>query len=406
MLTMKTMFVSAAMMLVGLTLAGCGAAGEPDGGSETLGIDEQPITRGLLVTGNNQLSVVKLWLPSGNYCSGTKIGSRRFLTAGHCVWNVTAGQQVTISNAVNGTGGSVFNITAVHRYPTQPANLPTGHWTDIGMLDVQQTSGIPVSTNGIRAPYVGAGVGSASIVGFGCDLADPTHDGKKQTAVITTEFFGDPVSYAGYMFASGDPKPAVCSGDSGGPVLFSNNGVWEIGGVVAAGDNNTMSWFTRLGRVRNWIANPTINDFWNGSKGSLLNYLGNNCPTTGSRTNASWLTYCDLRNVPTDPQYWLLTSAGAGAFYIGNTSNGGCLYATNPTSPGPVFRGTCTTNNAAKWSFVSPVSINGFNYYHIKNVASNLCIGTSDGTPSSGNELYAKACSSGVVDEQLFAFVP
>jgi trypsin/ricin-type beta-trefoil lectin protein len=391
-------------MFVMLPIVGCGAADGVEGESENVSSTDESITRGTLVSGTDK-AVVKLSFPTLG-CSGTKIGTNRFLTAAHCVWTLTAGQQVTITNSDSGSGGSTFTVTAVHRYPTQPANLSTGHSTDIGMFDVQQSSATIPTFSAVRGPYIDTGVVGREVA-FGCDLANPSHDWKKQTANYTTEFFGDPPSYAGYLFASGDPKPAVCSGDSGGPIFFQRNGVWELGAVVAAGDNNTVSWFTRLGRLKNWIANPTINNFVNGAKGSLLNRLGNNCPGAVVGVDFSWLNYCDLRSIPTDPQYWTLVSTGAGTFNIKNTTTGQCLYRRTTGSPTSVGHAACTASTSMRWRFTSPVSVDGFNYYHIQSVSdSSQCIGTFDGSVDTGRELNTKACSSGVQDEQIWAFVP
>lgn len=393
-----------ALLFALLSLAGCAAPVEGRGEDlENISETDEPITRGTLVHHLDPVAV-KMIFSGGVWCSGTKIGAQRFLTAAHCLDGVVPNSNVMITNEDSGTGGGVFTITNVHIYPTQPANLPSGHATDIGMIDVQQESpGIPVWT-AIRAEYVPDDLPDGWVTAFGCDLDNPSNGGKKQFAHFTTAFNDDPASSAGYIYALGDPDPAVCSGDSGGPLYFQNGQVWELAGVVSAGNNNTESWFTRIGRVRNWIANPVSNDFRNGAMGSLLNRTGNNCITPRTSPEVAVLSYCDLRDIPNDPQYWRLLGNSSNGFKIENVETGKCLKATSTYA---TFASCNSTSTDLLWKFVLPVNANGATYYRIQNQSgSQRCI-TPSGSSSNGAYLALTTCSTSLFpNNQSFVFVP
>ncbi|MFO7180098.1 MAG: trypsin-like serine protease [Pseudomonadota bacterium] len=394
-----------ALLFTLLSLAGCAAPVDGlDEDSENVGETGQAITRGTLVNGQDPYAV-KLEFADGTQCSGTKIATRRFLTAGHCVTEVFPNSTVTITNADSGTGGSVFTVSNVYIYPGQWAALASGIRTDIAIVQVHENSpNIPIWT-ALRTEYVPDGLPTGWATGFGCDLDAPSHNGKKQFTQITTALWNDPAWHAGYIFAPGNPWPALCSGDAGGPLYFWNGQAWELGGVNALSIGDTRSWFTRIGRVRFWIENPVVNDFRNGMVGSLLNRAGNNCITeTIPSSSFAQMGYCDLRDIPHDLAYWRLVGSPESGFRIENTKTGRCLQAPVPI----VVHANCNpTSRGQLWKFVSPANADGTTYYRIQNqLITDQCIAPfSSGTHDSLLKL-TPCSSSSTPDDQSFAFVP
>lgn len=389
-----------AALLCTFSLAACGAT--PEGEAE-VEQTKQAITNGQLLTTGQEPFAVRLVFVGHHGCSGTKIGAKRFLTASHCVWPVPVGNKVKISNEGNGAFlNPDYTITKVFKYPTNNANMASGHYTDVGMFDIQEDTPHISTFTAFRPNYLDQDVPDGWLNAFGCDESNPGRDGHKQFGRFTSKFRFDPPSYTSYIFAQGQNGEIGCGGDSGGALFFVRNGAWEIAGIhSASGNGGTYS--ARIGRVHRWIQNPTQNVFTVGSKGSLLNFKGNNCIRAGSGTSTA-LSYCDLRNIPTDTQYWTLEGVGAGRFRIKNTSNGRCLAAAS----GVLQHEQCSDLSRFVWRFTTPTTKNGFQYYHIQNEGEvSSCIGTNGNNVANDTPLKTLTCSSaGSLDSQVYVFVP
>ena len=155
-------------------------------------------------------------LPSGA-CSGTVIAPRAVLTAAHCLLGDTVAVRVW-----TGTGDQLL-AASFQANPQYRLNDPS---SDVGVIITAQdltSSSIPVLAS--REPRVGE---QALLVGWG---KDQNGNGTTLRAGTTS------VSAvgAGSLETQYSPNAAsVCSGDSGGPLLLSEGGVWAVAGVTSA----------------------------------------------------------------------------------------------------------------------------------------------------------------------------
>jgi hypothetical protein len=405
-----------------LAFAGCAVEDE----GAILGDDELPITGGTLVTSNVAPfnSVVRISTSVGG-CTATKIGARRFLTAAHCVPGLVAGDDVRITNALDGTftASDRFTIAAVDAHPTRGNDFDDGnHRRSYDVAVIEITANTPaIPTLGVRAAFLPDAT-SGTTVGYGCDLSpgDADHGGQKQRATFTTTSLDDLEAdpdvtnerayrwHTLYAVHAGGAAVQTCPGDSGGPLLVRSGDVWQVAAVTSR-HIDSYSFQSRVGGVSRWIADPAVNDIVAGSDGWLVNDRSNLCVGIGGgsvETDADAGTYyCDGRRGTTDNQYWTLVRNGSsGTFRIRNGKSGLCLgVAGASTAHGArVAQYECTAADGdldhQAWRFQDVAS----GTPRIVNARSNRCLGVDGDSLDRGALLRQQTCATNESQRWLF----
>lgn len=155
-------------------------------------------------------------LPTGA-CSGSVIAPRAVLTAAHCL----LGDTVTVS-IWPGSG----NTVPAASFQANPQYRANDSSSDVGVvLTAQDLTPPSFAVLASRDPRVGE---VAALVGWGKDQFGNGTTLRAGTTSVS-------VVGGGTLETQYSPSTAsVCSGDSGGPLLLSEGGVWAVAGVTSA----------------------------------------------------------------------------------------------------------------------------------------------------------------------------
>jgi hypothetical protein len=382
---------AAFVLLVAST--GCGDDGSATG--EVVAATSSEITGGSLVLSNVEpySSAVKFWdvlrpiqdEPTDIFCSGVKIGSRRFLTAAHCnvLINpaVSVGARVVMTNSLSGASGTTIGVSRAFIHPTYSfpginyidltrlANVTT----DIMVVDVTaDTPSIPVlspdtTTFGDDWTW--------TLLGYGCDDGFSSNDRKKQVSDFTslslanfqTRFvpggsYSHAATYNRYVIYDGTnrapgapptPWKQGCPGDSGGPTLRYDGNAWRVAAISGHIQDGTgifptakLTFASRVARVQPWIVGPVSTKI-KGAAGSITNALTGKCLGVNGQTaefTPVVQELCADRVETSGSQYWTPQNVAGGYVSMVNERSGKCMHANN----GFLEQRNCNPNDLAQ----------------------------------------------------------
>jgi secreted trypsin-like serine protease len=237
-------------------VSGCGPATP---GSEQWGQLRQDIIGGQLTQGDPAVvALAQVYQHQGavyvaSFCTGTLIGPRTVLSAGHCVdhsLDAPTGGTPSIVAVVGPDSSQPQQYRFITRQVEHPYYDTNTVSNDISVHRLESAfSGItPIPLN--TTPLSSADIGrTVRHVGYGLTSPWNNGDGLKRE-----------VSYPlrrieAKLIESGANGQQTCQGDSGGPGFMTFGGVEKVAGVVSFGDQNCAyeGWDTRVDAYASWV---------------------------------------------------------------------------------------------------------------------------------------------------------
>jgi len=238
-------------------VSGCGPASP---GGQTLGQLQQDIIGGQLTQGDPAVvGLAQVYQHQGatyvaTFCTGTLIGPRTVLSAGHCVDHSLDATSPNGTPEIVAVVGPDSSQPQQYRFITQQVGHPYYDdqtiSNDISIHKLESAfSGItplPINTTPLTSADIGKDIRH---VGYGLDSAWGNGDGLKREVTFPLRQVDTK------KFESGANGKQTCSGDSGGPGFMTLGGVEKVAGVVSYGDQNCAfeGWDTRVDVYASWV---------------------------------------------------------------------------------------------------------------------------------------------------------
>lgn len=197
------------------TANACGAIGAASAGATAI-VNGAPCA-----TGNSAVVLVNVENEFGlrlGACSGTVIAPRAVLTGAHCLDEDVGRAKIWL-----GSGPEI----AAQSFAYHPGYREDGSPSpDVGIVRMEQDlSPAPIPLLTSRDARVGE---TAVIAGWGRDQSSVPATLRAGTALVTAAN----ARYLETQFSANGSS--ICAGDSGGPILLSQGGVWAVAGVISA----------------------------------------------------------------------------------------------------------------------------------------------------------------------------